>query len=102
VNILGAGRRDNLAGMEPYKLHSLRMYGLTAMIMIVAALAAWAGWGSPSGFSLVWVAAVGAGLVIATMVAVRNGSPTRSVAHVLYDVEHPVGDTKSAAGGATR
>jgi hypothetical protein len=91
-----------MAGMETNKLHSLRVYGLTAMIVVFAALAAWVGWGSPSAFSLVWVAAVGVGLIIATMVAVRNGSPTRSVAHVLYDVEHPVGDTQSAAGRATR
>jgi hypothetical protein len=73
-------------------VHSLRADALVALIGSFGVLAVWAGWGSSSTLSLVWIAFVGAGLVIATALAVRSGGPTRSLAHVQYDVEHQGAD----------
>jgi hypothetical protein len=96
VNIPGGARGRSMAGMERPFLHSLRFYALAAMAVVFVGLAAWAAWGSPSAFTLAWVAAVSAGLVVSIALAVRDGSPTRSVAHVLYDAEHADDDTAGA------
>ncbi|MFN2445519.1 MAG: hypothetical protein ABR606_08040 [Vicinamibacterales bacterium] len=80
--------------MERPFIRWFRAYILDAMIVVSAALGAWAAWGSPSPVTLTWVAVVSVGLVIVTALAVRDGSPTRSVAHVLYETEHPVSDAR--------
>lgn len=89
--------------MERLFVHWLRVYSLAGIVAMFATLGAWAAWGSPSSMTLVWVAIVGTGLIVATALAIRDGSPTRSVAHVLYDTEHPAGGRPQAATtGATR
>lgn len=50
----------------------------------------WAGFGSPwiSGPTFGWMSAVVIGLFAVTLMAMRAGRPTRSVAHVLHEAEH--------------
>lgn len=66
---------------------SILSYAIAALLVLSAGLVAWTIWGEPSLVALAWTGAVGLGLVVATGMAVRDGAPTRSVAHVLYDTE---------------
>lgn len=68
-----------------------------AIVSVLSVLTAWAAWspGSPSTFTMAWVAVVSVGLIVAVAMAIRDGGPTQSVAHVLYDVEHPGVETRA-------
>lgn len=91
--------------MEKTLLHAPRVYVMAALLAGLAALGTWAAVGSPSAITLIWVAVVGTGLVIATALAVRDGSPTRSVTHILHDAEQQPGDRnvpRVAVPGAKR
>lgn len=70
---------------------TLRRSSLVSILLIGVLLSAWAVWGSASSSrsTFVWLAAVAVGLVVAVIMAIRDGRPTRSIAHVLYDAEHP-------------
>lgn len=107
VNIPGQAAARTMAGMERPFLQRLhvrgpRGYALAAIVFVLSALTAWAAWspGSPSTFTLAWVAVVSVGLIVAVVLAIRDGSPTQSVAHVLYNAEHPGNPTGDAAGRA--
>jgi hypothetical protein len=64
-------------------------------IIIVAAFVLWiaVGSGLMSAQTFGWVGAVLIGIVAVTLMSMRAGRPTRSVAHVLHDAEN-----KSGAG----
>jgi hypothetical protein len=56
------------------------------------AFALWVGLGSElSGPTFGWVGVVLIGIVAVTLMAMRAGRPTRSVAHVLHDAEEQKG-----------
>ncbi len=70
-----------------------RTSGLPLGITMVVAVLLWAGvrsgWISGSTFG--WLIAVMIGIVAVTLMAMRAGRPTRSVAHVLHDAENQGG-----------
>ena len=62
---------------------------LSLGIIMVAAFVLWiaVGSGSMSTQTFGWVGAVLIGIVAVTLMSLRAGRPTRSVAHVLHDAE---------------
>lgn len=66
-----------------------RTYWLYLWISVAVVFVAWAGFvpGWMSGPTLGWVTAVVVALFAVSLLAMRAGQPTRSVAHVLYDAE---------------
>jgi hypothetical protein len=62
---------------------------LSLGIPVVVAFVLWVGLGSGwmSGANVGSISAVGVGIVAVTLMAMRAGRPTRSVAHVLHDAE---------------
>jgi hypothetical protein len=66
-----------------------RTSGLSLGILMVVAFVLWAAFrsGWMSGSTLGWMGAVVIGIVAVTLMAMRAGRPTRSVAHVLHDAE---------------
>lgn len=66
-----------------------RTYGVSLGIAMLVAVVLWAGVrsGWMSGPTFGWVTAVLIGIVAVTLMAMRAGRPTRSVAHVLHDAE---------------
>lgn len=66
---------------------------LSLGITIVVAFALWAGLGSQwmSRPMFGWVTAVLIGIVAVTLMSLKAGRPTRSVAHVLHDAEEQKG-----------
>jgi hypothetical protein len=71
-----------------------RTYRLWLGISVAIAsivLAGWAGFGSEwmSGPTLRWIGAVVIALIAVSLLAMRAGRATRSVAQVLYEAEHP-------------
>jgi hypothetical protein len=64
---------------------------LTLGILGVLGLVGWAGLGPRwlSGQTFGWLSALGIVLVGIVLLTIRAGQPTRTVAHVLYDAEHP-------------
>lgn len=65
---------------------------LSLGIIIAMAFALWVGLSSRmSGTTFGWVGAVLIGIVAVTLMAMRAGRPTRSVAHVLHDAEEQKG-----------
>lgn len=72
-----------------------RTYWWCLGILVTVALVLWAGLvpvpGWMSGPTFGWMSAVVIALVAVSLLALRAGQPTRSVAHVLYDAEHQKG-----------
>lgn len=66
---------------------------LSLGIIIVAAFVLWiaVGSGLMSAQTFGWVGAVLIGIVAVTLMSLRAGRPTRSVAHVLHDAEQQKG-----------
>lgn len=69
-----------------------RTYWWCLWIAVALVLAAWAGFvGWISGPTLGWVTALVILLVGVSLLTMKAGQPTRSVAHVLYDTEQQKG-----------
>jgi uncharacterized membrane protein YczE len=64
---------------------------LSVGILVVMVFGLWVGLSSEwmSGPTVGWMSAVVVGIVAVTLMAMRAGRPTRSVAHVLHDAEEP-------------
>jgi uncharacterized membrane protein len=76
-----------------------RLYSLALTIYLAAALVGWAvlvpGW--MSGATLGLIVALGLALGVVSLMTLRAGRPTRSVAHVLYETETAPRDPVKAA-----
>lgn len=73
-----------------------RTYWWYLGILAALAFVAWAGLvpGRMSGSTFVWISAVVIALLAVSLMAMRAGGPTRSVAHVLHDAEHQKGASR--------
>jgi hypothetical protein len=68
-----------------------RSLPLVVVVVLAATVAAWVTW-VPSAVSATtfgWLMAAGAVVTGVTLAIMSRAQPTRSIAHVLYDVEHP-------------
>lgn len=65
--------------------------GAFVVVWIAAAFAAWVALvpAAISAATFIWLSAATAVLVAVAVATTRGARPTRSVAHVLYDVENP-------------
>ena len=65
--------------------------GAVVLVWIAAAFAAWVAFvpATISAAPFIWLNAATAAVIAVAVATTRSARPTRSVAHVLYDVENP-------------